>query len=164
MPTTIKATPPASVAMTQALARTLKAQRAQVIVEPINAELAPVLAYVDHITRMTSHQHHAVTIPEGSTAHQMGYRYVSIPDNELAHYLANGATLAAAADRYFVCNHQSGAHATIRAASGQQALDAFRGMYTQPTGAVTARPELPDEAAARERSARSSRYASFAPR
>jgi hypothetical protein len=38
--------------------------------------------------------HSVVTIPEGSRAHEIGYRFASIPDSELDYYLANGATRA----------------------------------------------------------------------
>jgi hypothetical protein len=76
------------------LMKTLRKQRDTAAVEPIHATLAPVLAYVRYISELKGETFHAVTIPAGSVAHGMGYRYVSIPDDELAHYLANGATLA----------------------------------------------------------------------
>ena len=154
------------------LTRTVKAQRATVIVEPIHADLAPVLAYVDHITRLKGTPHHAVIIPAGSTAHGMGFRFVSIPGDELAHYLANGAELAAGLVaskpgpapevRTFICTHQSGAHAVVEAQDGPEAIDTFRRKYVQPVGNVTARLETLAEASARERSVRGSRYLSFA--
>jgi len=80
----------------KAITKTLKRQRAAVVVEPIHADLDPVMAYVAYISGVKGEPFHAVTIPEGSSAYSMGYRYVSVPDDELAHYLANGAALAAA--------------------------------------------------------------------
>lgn len=77
------------------LTKTLRKQRAAAAVEPIHATLPPVQAYVKYISKLKGETFHAVTIPAGSAAHGMGYRYVSIPADELAHYLANGATLAA---------------------------------------------------------------------
>jgi hypothetical protein len=86
---------PEVLAMKQAdLIKTLRKQRNIAAVEPIHATLAPVLAYVRYIGDLKGEVFHAVTIPEGSAAHGMGYRYASIPDDELAHYLASGATLA----------------------------------------------------------------------
>lgn len=77
--------------MQQALTKTLRRQREVALVEPIHATLAPVLAYVKYISDLKGEPFHAVTIPEGSAAYNMGYRYVSIPGDELQHYLANGA-------------------------------------------------------------------------
>ena len=64
------------------------------VVEPIHSTLPPVNAYVQHISELKGEAFHAVTIPEGSAAYRMGYRFVSVPDSELNHYLENGATLA----------------------------------------------------------------------
>ena len=62
--------------------------------EPIAATLPPVLTYVDRISELTGTSHRAVTIPTGTAAHSMGYRFVSVSLDELDHYLANGATEA----------------------------------------------------------------------
>jgi hypothetical protein len=62
--------------------------------EPIAATLPPVLAYVDRISELTGTSHRAITIPTGTAAHHMGYRFVSVSLDELDHYLANGATEA----------------------------------------------------------------------
>jgi len=78
------------------LAKTLRKQRDIANPEPIHATLAPVLAYVKYISELKGSPFHAVTIPAGTAAHGMGYRYVSIPDDELEHYLANGAELVRA--------------------------------------------------------------------
>jgi hypothetical protein len=59
--------------------------------DAIHATLPPVLAYVGHISELTGKPHRAITIPAGSAAYSMGYRFVSIPLDELDHYLANGA-------------------------------------------------------------------------
>lgn len=168
MPHTIRATPPTSMRMAAELTRTLKAQRAVVVVEPIHAELAPVLAYIAHIAGITGKKHHAVTIPEGTTAHACGYRYVSIPGEELAYYLDNGASLASqspdqadkpAAERpWFICTHQSGAYAAVEAPDGAEAIEKFRRTYQQPAGSVTARHESLSERIERERSVRGTRY------
>lgn len=69
-------------------------QRDTKAIEPIHATLAPVLAYVKYISQLRGAKFHAVTIPAGSRAYDMGYRYVAIPDDELHHYLTNGATPA----------------------------------------------------------------------
>lgn len=76
------------------MTKTLQRQRAAAAVGPIHATLPPVQAYVRYISELKGEKFHAVTIPEGSAAHRMGYRFVSIPDAELAYYLANGAAMA----------------------------------------------------------------------
>lgn len=76
------------------MTKTLKRQRAALQVEPIHSQAEPVRAYAKQIAEMKGEPFSVVTIPDGSTAHRMGYRFVSIPDSELAHYLAAGATLA----------------------------------------------------------------------
>lgn len=75
------------------LTKTLKRQRATLEVEPIHAQAKPVCAYAKQIEKIKGEPFSVVTIPEGSAAHRMGYRFVSIPDTELPHYLANGAAL-----------------------------------------------------------------------
>ncbi len=62
--------------------------------ESIHATVEPVKRYAAELSKLKGEPHCAVTIPEGSAAHQLGYRYVSIPEAELAHYQANGAALA----------------------------------------------------------------------
>jgi hypothetical protein len=76
------------------LTKSLKRQRAALQVEPIHAQAAPVRAYAKQIAELKGEPFSVVTIPDGSAAHRMGYRFVSIPDSELPHYLANGAKLA----------------------------------------------------------------------
>ena len=76
------------------MTKTLKRQRAALQVEPIHAQSEPVRAYAKQIAELKGEPFSVVTIPEGSSAHRMGYRFVSIPDDELPHYLANGSTLA----------------------------------------------------------------------
>ena len=76
------------------MATTLKRQRAALQVEPIHAQAEPVRAYAKQIAELKGEPFSVVTIPEGSSAHRMGYRFVSIPDSELPHYLANGSALA----------------------------------------------------------------------
>jgi len=63
-------------------------------VEPIHANLPPVQAYVKYISDLTGAPHRAVTIPDGTAAYSMGYRFVSVPLSEVDYYVANGATLA----------------------------------------------------------------------
>lgn len=79
---------------THALPATLRRQRAALQVEPIHATLEPVKAYAAQLAALKGTPFHVVTIPAGSAAHGMGYRFASVPDDELPHYLANGATLA----------------------------------------------------------------------
>lgn len=81
----------------KALTKTLQRQRAVLSIEPIHADLAPVQAYAKRISEETGEPHSVVTIPEGSAAYHMTYRFVSIPDTELDYYLANGAQLAPSA-------------------------------------------------------------------
>ena len=63
-------------------------------IEPIHAKRAPVVAYAQQLADFKGEPYSVVTIPEGSAAHRMGYRFVSIPNTELLHYLKNGATRA----------------------------------------------------------------------
>jgi hypothetical protein len=80
--------------MQKELTKTLKRQRLTAVVEPIHAYLQPVLNYVKYISDLTGAPHRAVTIPEGTAAYGMGFRFVSIPLDEIEYYIANGATLA----------------------------------------------------------------------
>ncbi len=80
--------------MNKELTKTLKRQRATAAVEPIHADLQPVLNYVKYISDLTGTPHRAVTIPEGTAAYGMGFRFVSVPLDEVDYYCANGATLA----------------------------------------------------------------------
>jgi len=77
-----------------AITKTLKRQRQDESIAPIHASIAPVKAYAEYITGKKKEPHHVVTIPEGTAAYGMGYRFVSIPFDELQYYLANGASLA----------------------------------------------------------------------
>lgn len=77
--------------MQAAITKTLKRQREALQVEPIHAQAAPVKAYAEQISERQREPHSVVTIPEGSAAHRMGYRFVSIPDDELPYFLENGA-------------------------------------------------------------------------
>ena len=76
------------------LTKTLRRLRESVHVEPIHAKAEPVREYAKQISDLKGVPFSVVTIPEGSAAHGMGYRFVSIPNDELPHYLANGAALA----------------------------------------------------------------------
>jgi hypothetical protein len=80
--------------MNKELTKTLKRQRATAAVEPIHANLPPVQAYVKYISDLTGVPHRAVTVPEGTAAHGMGFRFVSVSAHELDYYVENGATLA----------------------------------------------------------------------
>ena len=76
------------------LTKTLKRQRATMLVEPIHQTIEPVRAYARQIAEQKGEPFSVVTIPEGSKAYQMGYRFVSIPNDELGYYLENGSLLA----------------------------------------------------------------------
>jgi hypothetical protein len=76
------------------IARTIWRQREALEVEPIHAKAEPVRAYAKQIAELKGEPFSVVTIPAGSAAYCMGYRFVSIPDSELPHYLANGAAKA----------------------------------------------------------------------
>lgn len=75
------------------LTKTLAASRAAHNPQPIHQFSAPVIAYAKGITELKGESHVVVSIPEGSQAHKMGYRYVSIPHLELPDYEESGATL-----------------------------------------------------------------------
>ena len=76
------------------MAKTLKRQRAVLQVEPIHAQVEPVRAYAKQIAELKGEAFSVVTIPDGSAAYRMGYRFVSISDGELPYYLEHGASLA----------------------------------------------------------------------
>ena len=78
--------------MNARLTQTLNAQRATLQIEPIHKLVDPVRAYADHISANKGEPFDVVTIPKGSSAYQMGYRFVSIPRSELAYFIANGST------------------------------------------------------------------------
>lgn len=70
-------------------------QRRRVRPDAIHAEVEPVKAYAQELANFQQQARHVVEIPEGSKAYSMGYRYVSIPDDELQGYIAGGAVLVA---------------------------------------------------------------------
>ena len=72
----------------------VKRSRTSVVAEAIHETAGPVFAYAKEIEELKGEPFKVVTIPEGSAAFMMGYRFVSIPETELEHYLANGAALA----------------------------------------------------------------------
>jgi hypothetical protein len=76
------------------LHQTLKRQRATLQVEPIHAQADPVRAYAKQIAALKGEPFIVITIPEGSAAYRMGYRFASIPVSELDYYLANGSAPA----------------------------------------------------------------------
>lgn len=82
--------------LSAALTSTLKQQRSSLVVEPIHATYAPVRAYADQVAALKGEPFDVVTIPEGSAAYCMGYRFVSVPRSETAYYVSNGAAIAAA--------------------------------------------------------------------
>lgn len=75
------------------LTATLKKQRDALLVEPIHATVEPVRAYAEQIAKVKCEPFSVVSIPEGSAAYGMGYRFISIPNTELEDYLSNGASL-----------------------------------------------------------------------
>lgn len=77
------------------LTETLRKQRGELLVEPIHATVEPVRAYAVQIAAIKGEPFSVVEIPEGSTAYGMGFRFASIPNTELDHYLASGARLTA---------------------------------------------------------------------
>ena len=81
--------------MNTKLINTIKRQRATAAVEPVHANLQPVLNYINYI-KDRGVLARAMTIPKGTAAFGMGYRFVSIPIDEVDYYIANGATIAAA--------------------------------------------------------------------
>lgn len=78
----------------RALSMSLKRQRSRLEIEPIHAALEPVEAYAKKIAALMCEPYVVITIPDGSTAHGMGYRFASIPESELQTYIDGGATLA----------------------------------------------------------------------
>ena len=61
-------------------------------ISPIHADLTPVRAYAKWISGLKE-KHVVVTIPSGSSAYNMGYRYASIAAKELDFHLKRGASL-----------------------------------------------------------------------
>lgn len=61
-------------------------------VEAIHATMPPVIRYAEFISDLKGNPHCVVTIPEGTAAYVMGYRFVSIALSELEDYIAGGAT------------------------------------------------------------------------
>lgn len=61
--------------------------------DSIHAQVEPVKAYAQELANHHKAARHVISIPEGSRAYLMGYRYVSIDDEELQGYIAGGAEL-----------------------------------------------------------------------
>lgn len=61
--------------------------------EAASAAYPPVERYAAALTRLKGVKHHVMSIPKGSAAYQLGYRYVSVPAGELAYYQSKGAQL-----------------------------------------------------------------------
>lgn len=61
--------------------------------QSMQADVAPVRAYAADLCKITGKTHHVITIPNGSQAFDMGYRYTTCPDDELDYYVQHGATL-----------------------------------------------------------------------
>lgn len=70
--------------------------RANTEMSPIHANAAPVRAYAQWISETKGEPYVVITIPQGSAAYRMGYRFTSIPESEQPHYVANGATVVPA--------------------------------------------------------------------
>lgn len=81
------------------ITKTVKRQRAEAAVDPIHAKLEPVRRYAEWVSQLKHEPYLVVSVPEGAAAYGMGYRFVSIPESERGHYLANGATLACEAQQ-----------------------------------------------------------------
>lgn len=60
---------------------------------PIHALAQPVVAYAKQIGHFTNTKYSVVSIPEGSRAHQLGYRFLSVKACNLPQCIADGATL-----------------------------------------------------------------------
>lgn len=58
---------------------------------PIHCDLAPVCHYAEDLAEQMGERRHVVQIPEGSAAFGMGFRYVSVEDQELGYYQRHGA-------------------------------------------------------------------------
>lgn len=76
------------------ITKTVKRQRVEAAIDPIHAELEPVRRYAEWVSQLKKEPYLVVSVPEGTAAYGMGYRFVSIPESERGHYLANGAALA----------------------------------------------------------------------
>lgn len=61
--------------------------------ETASASYPPVERYAAALTKLKKVQHHVMSIPKGSAAWWLGYRYVSVPADEVAFYQSKGATL-----------------------------------------------------------------------
>jgi hypothetical protein len=83
--------------MQTALTKTLRKQRTALSVEPIHATAEPVKRYAEQIAELKGEPFYVVTIPNGSAAHGMGYRFVCIPETERAYYVSNGANIVSRA-------------------------------------------------------------------
>ena len=77
------------------LSSDVKNQRSIMQIEPIHAQVGPVKAYAKQIADFKNEPFSVVTIPAGSAAYGMGYRFVSIPDSEIPFYIESGAALVA---------------------------------------------------------------------
>lgn len=75
------------------LISSLKQQRDTLVIEPIHATVEPVRAYAEQIARIKGEAFSVVALPEGATAHSMGYRFACIPTRDLEHFLPHGARL-----------------------------------------------------------------------
>lgn len=69
------------------------ARKPSVSPDPLSAELAPVQRYAEHIHAVTGKTHIVITIPEGTQAHSMGYRFATCEESELPYYTERGATV-----------------------------------------------------------------------
>lgn len=58
----------------------------------------------------------------------------------------------------YIVTHSSGARAVVYAACGEDAITAYRKLYSQPVGNCTARLETPNEGTQREQMDVSRRY------
>lgn len=79
--------------MEKVIKDTISQLRSAMQIEPIHADLTPVKSYAREITNLKSEQFSVVSVPKGTAAHGMGYRFVCIPNSELDYYISNGATL-----------------------------------------------------------------------
>lgn len=60
----------------------------------IHAKKEHVIAYRNEFLKPLGLDHAVVTVPAGSAAYHMGYRFTTCARDELADYIAGGATLA----------------------------------------------------------------------
>lgn len=59
--------------------------------EPCHATEAPVRAYCTELANLHQTPWHVVTVPEGSMAWSLGYRYASVSNADHQSYLDGGA-------------------------------------------------------------------------